>query len=481
MDSMDNFRERLEALEQQTHAREVYTRTVERRLRWWRGLACGVGLLGRVGPPLPSGTAQSPAEPPLAQRVASLEQKLQSVSVGENEMVITGVNLRIVNGLGATTTANGLGNLLVGYNEERTSYPVDDPSPSNTRSGSHNVVVGSEHNFSRFGGLVAGRHNEISGTFAVVSGGYNNTASDAFAAVSGGRSNTADGNFAAVSGGENNTASGTAAAVSGGENNTASGTCGRRQWGTKQHVMAPSPLLVGEKITRPAAPGLPSWGEDNSANGNYAVVSGGGGNTASGRRAVVSGGGGNTANGPGAVGRVASSPADHGPAAAGRVASSPADHGVVAVGAVVLSPTDGSPGAAGRVIFSPTNSGEGAIGRVVLSPTDGGRSATGRVVFSPTDGGRGATGRVVFSSTNSGEIAISRIALSPTDGGEGVAGRVVVPPLTTAKVPLISLCLPATRPPKREKLCSLPTTTLCEPERVLLGGASTGSLVRSSL
>ena len=79
----------------------------------------GVGLLGLVSLPLPSGTAQSPAEPPLAQRVAALEQKLQSVTVGENELVITGVNLRIVNGLGATPTVNGLGNLIVGYNEER--------------------------------------------------------------------------------------------------------------------------------------------------------------------------------------------------------------------------------------------------------------------------------------------------------------------------------------------------------------------------
>ena len=133
MDSMDNIGERVaalaqrtEQLQQQTHTFEGQThvlhaqmRTVERRLRWWRGLACGVGLLGLVSLPLPSGTAQSPAEPPLAQRVAALEQKLQSVSVGEDELVMTGVNLRIVNRLGTTSTVNGLGNLIVGYNEER--------------------------------------------------------------------------------------------------------------------------------------------------------------------------------------------------------------------------------------------------------------------------------------------------------------------------------------------------------------------------
>jgi hypothetical protein len=38
------------------------------------------------------------------------------------------------------------------------------------------------------------------------------------------------------------------------------------------------------------------------------------------------------------------------------------------------------------------------------------------------------------------------------------------PPLT-AKLPLIVLSRPITNPPKREKLCHMPTTTLCEPVR----------------
>src|SRR5467141_880978 len=48
MDSIDNFRERFEALEQQTEQLQYQTRTVERRLRWWRGIACGAVLLGLV-------------------------------------------------------------------------------------------------------------------------------------------------------------------------------------------------------------------------------------------------------------------------------------------------------------------------------------------------------------------------------------------------------------------------------------------------
>jgi hypothetical protein len=114
-----------------------------------------------------------------------------------------------VNGLGRTDCGseeepipdcpNGLGNLIVGYNEVRFECS---PDPCiNTRTGSHNVVVGQFHNFSRVGGLVVGLLNEISGDFASVSGGQFNTASGGTAVVSGGCCNTASGSNASVSGG----------------------------------------------------------------------------------------------------------------------------------------------------------------------------------------------------------------------------------------------------------------------------------------
>ena len=58
MDSMDNVRERLEALEQQMTVMGVHTRTVERRLRWWR-------ILWRVAAVIAFGLAL--ASPPLVQ------------------------------------------------------------------------------------------------------------------------------------------------------------------------------------------------------------------------------------------------------------------------------------------------------------------------------------------------------------------------------------------------------------------------------
>jgi hypothetical protein len=236
---------------------------MRRRLRIWRNLTCGVLGLGMVGLLQPwvldAEGPEGGTRGTLWQRVSAIERTLTHVRsvIGEGgrpEIVITGANLRIVNGLQGTATANGLGNLLVGYNELR-----DDGD--NERSGSHNVVVGLGHNFSSFGGLVVGRQNAIRGAFASVSGGFDNTASGASASVNGGIFNRARGSSASVSGGFDNTASGNAAAVSGGDGNTASGD--------------------GAAVT---------GGHGNTASGDAAAVSGGEANAARGFSAAVSGG-----------------------------------------------------------------------------------------------------------------------------------------------------------------------------------------------
>jgi hypothetical protein len=223
MESIEKLGERLEAMEHRAHM-------IEQRLRWWRILACALLVVGLVIMPL-GGTAQeqSSYERALMRRLAALEYKLQYIRGGVNEVVITGANLRIVNGLGATDTTNGLGNLIVGYNEARTCTDGCLIAPDD-RTGSHNVVVGSEQNFASFGGLVVGTQNTISGQFASVSGGTRNTASGDFASVSGGgvrnvasggQLNTAFGDLSSVSGGLENLARGGFSSVSGGRENTA--------------------------------------------------------------------------------------------------------------------------------------------------------------------------------------------------------------------------------------------------------------------
>jgi hypothetical protein len=179
---MDHLHARLEALEHQVRTLHQQARAVERRRRWWRRLACGLGVLGVLGWTLQVGTAGDGQVLSIPDRFAVLERKLTPLTfdAATNEVVITGANLRLLNGLGSTETTNGLGNLIVGYNEPRDGEET-------LRTGSHNVVVGTQHQFSSVGGLVVGRHNEIRGAFASVSGGVRNTAAGAHAAISGGR------------------------------------------------------------------------------------------------------------------------------------------------------------------------------------------------------------------------------------------------------------------------------------------------------
>lgn len=111
-----------------------------------------------------------------------------------HHVVVEACNLHIVNGMEQTNTTNGLGNLIIGYNE--TDVPLSFPPPSPfPRGGSHNLIIGPAQSFSSYGGLVAGVANEISGSHASVCGGEDNVASGFAATVIGGTGNTASGNF----------------------------------------------------------------------------------------------------------------------------------------------------------------------------------------------------------------------------------------------------------------------------------------------
>ncbi len=141
--------------------------------------------------------------------------ELQIGSFDGTTIQFSGVNLQVVSGSGATNGAvNGKGNLIVGYNEATSGQ---------TRIGSHNLIVGQEHEYTSYGGFVAGRSNQVTNANASVSDGEVNTASGDAASVSGGAFNTASGYVSAVSGGQNNMANGTVDSISGGQDNTADG------------------------------------------------------------------------------------------------------------------------------------------------------------------------------------------------------------------------------------------------------------------
>ena len=272
------------------------------------GGASGPGALGGPASPPPPGIALTAAEQAILDTMSLVNLDDGSGNLVNPTIRFTGVNVQVVNGLGASngnpnnptsisngnTVVNGVGNLIVGYNE------LGNPTSDN-RTGSHNVVMGQANSYTRFGSLVAGRENTISGPFTTVSAGRRNQAKAAFSSVSGGKSNATKGKYATVSGGWFNTASGQLSSVSGGQSNKASGLRASVSGG-QFNIASGTVALVSGGYGNMASGYLAatvSGGAYNTASGTYAAtVSGGEDNTASGMEgATVSGGTYNTASG----------------------------------------------------------------------------------------------------------------------------------------------------------------------------------------
>jgi hypothetical protein len=125
---------------------------------------------------------------------------------------LAGVNLQIVNGLGGTDSVNGLGNLIIGYDEvniditlERCSDGTYDDQAScedakgiwshSHKSGSHYLVAGSQDSYSQYGGIVTGYRNFVTGPYSSVTGGNFHTASGSGSSISGGYSRSVSGEY----------------------------------------------------------------------------------------------------------------------------------------------------------------------------------------------------------------------------------------------------------------------------------------------
>lgn len=138
-------------------------------------------------------------------------------------LLFIGANVHIRSGSEKTSDGRaltGLGNLVIGYNEEHPSRKKD---PGQGRSGSHNLIVGERHQYTSYGGIVAGGVNTISQPGATVLGGKRNIASGQFSSITGGSGNQANGSATSISGGQNNQVNGQSSSVSGGFNLNISG------------------------------------------------------------------------------------------------------------------------------------------------------------------------------------------------------------------------------------------------------------------
>lgn len=138
------------------------------------------------------------------------------------DVVFSGCNVQVVNGMGAQFQKNAVGNLIVGYNNLVPSGGGPDPD----RSGSHNLVVGPFHEYTSVGGFVAGAGNSLHGISTSIVGGASNIANAHGSSIVGGHYNvTGDVTdssvaiYSTILGGGGNTAKGGASTIAGGAGN----------------------------------------------------------------------------------------------------------------------------------------------------------------------------------------------------------------------------------------------------------------------
>ena len=193
-----------------------------------------------------------PAELTTLSSVLPHMQYVASGVSGKPTIKFSAVNVQIINGEGKTSSVNGEGNLVIGYDENPAKHE---------QTGSHDLILGEEQTFTSYGDLLAGDDNAVTAPFASITGGHINAASGKYASVSGGGQNTASGEWTSISGGFSNTTKANDAWVGGGEKNTASS--------------------IGATV---------SGGYKNTANRQHASVSGGRENTAEGEYASIFGG-----------------------------------------------------------------------------------------------------------------------------------------------------------------------------------------------
>ena len=195
---------------------------------------------------------------------------------GKPTVEFSAINVQVVSGSGTTSaTVNGEGNLIVGYAENTTQH---------ARTGSNDLVVGSENGWASYGQIVGGFKNQATGNYATTTG-EENVASGAFSLI-GGVANKAQGTAASATGGEHNTAQGAESSVTGGDFNLASGALASVSGGCENLAGSGTPsgscpssgaqaVLGGFKNTASGLESTVSGGESNSAKATSSSILGG--------------------------------------------------------------------------------------------------------------------------------------------------------------------------------------------------------------
>ncbi|HEY2774252.1 MAG TPA: hypothetical protein VGK20_09395 [Candidatus Binatia bacterium] len=171
-------------------------------------------------------------------RTAALETLLAHVTISGSNLVLTGMNFQVVSGSGTSDgSINGKGNIIIGYDESN--------SNKEKKTGSHNLVIGKNHSYEAFEGIVAGEDNIISGDVASVLGGTQNTASGNGAIVVGGQNNEARQTTSIVVAGEQNLANGRSCVVTAGAQNLCTGLAGAVDGGSQNFCSGAGSVIGG--------------------------------------------------------------------------------------------------------------------------------------------------------------------------------------------------------------------------------------------
>jgi len=171
----------------------------------------------------------------------------------------TGVNVQVVNGMGATESTNGSGNLIVGYQELGNGIDPDD------RTGSHYLIVGRRNNYTSYGGVLVGEQNIGQGRYGSIYGGRRNRASGPWSTILGGGQNHASGQEAIVVGGVYNFSAGQSSVVVGGGGNKAVSPGGG---GTANGAV----VLGGNNNTARAQNSVIVGGQNNDTTANNSAI-----------------------------------------------------------------------------------------------------------------------------------------------------------------------------------------------------------------
>ena len=139
------------------------------------------------------------------------------------QVILEGVNVHIRNETRTTEgTVDGLGNLIIGYNEEP-GFDGNVLQPGD-RDGSHNLVIGYGNRYSSYAGLVHGWENAVHGEHSAALAGDTNTVVGTYSAIVGGYDSFIDwGPDSVIIGGHTNLVNTPEAVVVGGDNNSAFG------------------------------------------------------------------------------------------------------------------------------------------------------------------------------------------------------------------------------------------------------------------